>query len=291
MGLGEEEPPWPPPARSTAENRLSAQEVRTYMEDHAATELGAACGCFCAPVEMRPDKTPVDLVANLELLLAAPHLPQDRENGLPRASLTVTEIDGMRYCLEPEAYHPEDRSLDLCLAIVPSSTTFNINLPKKVILDDGEEAVDSIHIHRSGLGDDNIYSVTDYWTQVCPCMNAHPLALVLSISFKSSLFPQGMSFGNHLFIIDLKPPPGGKIRGASIYVPLSRYRKFSDIKILRPLWTEGNSKERRQVIERLFKALSLPECLVTELQRLMAYDGPTRQRYAGLLDELKARGL
>ena len=53
-----------------------------------------------------------------------------------------------------------------CIAIVPSTTSFNINLPTKTVLKTGEEPVSSIHIHRSGLGNENIYSVTDYWTQV-----------------------------------------------------------------------------------------------------------------------------
>ena len=47
------------------------------------------------------------------------------------------------------------------------------------------------------------------------------------------------------------------MRGASIYVPLSRYHKFSDINLLRRLWTEGDAKERRQAIERVLHALTL----------------------------------
>ena len=112
-----------------------------------------------------------------------------------------------------------------------------------------------------------------------------------SLTNQSTSYSQGMSFGKFRFLIDLKPPPGGKIRGASIYVPLSRYSKYSDIKILRPLWAkEDNGRERRQVIERMYKALTLPECLVSELQRLMSFDGPTRTRYAGLVEDLKMRG-
>ena len=49
------------------------------MTENAATELCAACGCYCPPIDMR--------------------LAQDRDNGLARAGLTVTVIDGMRYCL------------------------------------------------------------------------------------------------------------------------------------------------------------------------------------------------
>jgi len=116
------------------------------------------------------------------------------------------------------------------------------------------------------------------------------LHTITSPTNQSTSYSQGMSFGKFRFLIDLKPPPGGKIRGASIYVPLSRYSKYSDIKILRPLWAEGDNRERRQVIERMYKALTLPECLVSELRRLMSFDGPTRARYAGLVEDLKMRG-
>ena len=61
------------------------------MTENAATELCAACGCYCPPIDMR--------------------LAQDRDNGLARAGLTVTVIDGMRYCLEPAAYNPLPRVL------------------------------------------------------------------------------------------------------------------------------------------------------------------------------------
>ena len=81
------------------------------------------------------------------------------------------------------------------------------------------------------------------------------------------------------------------MRGASIYVPLSRYHKFSDINLLRRLWTEGDAKERRQAIERVLHALTLAPSLVSELHRLEALDGPTRQRYSELLEQLKGRGI
>ena len=110
MGLGED---YLPPRPHTIEESIeAAQAFRDYMTENAATELCAACGCYCPPVDMRPNRTSVDAVMNLDLLLCG--LPQDRENGLPRAGLTSTIIDGMKYCIEPAAYHPEDHSLDLC---------------------------------------------------------------------------------------------------------------------------------------------------------------------------------
>ena len=80
------------------------------------------------------------------------------------------------------------------------------------------------------------------------------------------------------------------MRGASIYVPLSRYRKFSDINLLRPLWTEGSAKEKRHAIERILHALTLAPSLVSELHRLETLAEPTHQRHSGLLEQLKARG-
>jgi len=107
--------PEPPPAASPEVNIRAAHDFRTYMEDHAATQLCAVCGCYCAPADMCFDRTLISNVPSLELLQAHPGLPQDRMNGFPRASLTITTINGVAYCLEPKAYHPEDDSIDLCL--------------------------------------------------------------------------------------------------------------------------------------------------------------------------------
>ena len=53
-----------------------------------------------------------------------------------------------------------------CIAVVPTTTSFTLQLPKGTILGPGEEAVRRVTIHRSGFALDNVYSVTDYWTQV-----------------------------------------------------------------------------------------------------------------------------
>ena len=53
-----------------------------------------------------------------------------------------------------------------CIIIVPTSTSFTITLPQSVSLAPGEQPVTTVVIHRSGFGVDNVYSVTDYWTQV-----------------------------------------------------------------------------------------------------------------------------
>jgi hypothetical protein len=52
-----------------------------------------------------------------------------------------------------------------CIIIVPTSTSFTITLPQSVALAPGEQPVTRVVIHRSGFCVDNIYSVTDYWTQ------------------------------------------------------------------------------------------------------------------------------
>lgn len=153
-----------------------------------------------------------------------------------------------------------------CIPVVPKPVTFALSLPSAVALHPptstatGGKKSHTIKISRSGLPLDTADVFTDYWCE-------------------------GMTFDpDGLFLLDLTPPEKPEnvtMEGASIRVPLSRYRRYSDVKLFRPLWSDD--KEKGRIINKLWKALQPNKVVFAERKRMLALEADTLLRYAPLM--------
>ena len=187
----------------------------------------------------------------------------EREPPDPGSAVWMLKYPPLGVIVKPDIVHVGTSVLPDhpdCIMVVPVPVVFSLKLPSNSALHPKGSKLQSISIHRSGMPLDTADVFTDFWTQ-------------------------GMSFLTALFLLDLTPPPtgahDGKMHGASIRVPLSRYSRFSDIKLFRPLWTKPSQKDK--VVERLWQALKPNKDIVAEVHRLEALEQSTLLRHDGLL--------
>ena len=84
-------------------------------------------------------------------------------------------------------------------------------------------------------------------------------------------------------LIHPDPPPDGRWSIASLYVMLTRYKKWSNVTLLRSLWT--TDQERRTLIDNIYRKIHHNANLLeqrAELQRLHALAESTITRYPDL---------
>ncbi|KXZ57039.1 hypothetical protein GPECTOR_5000g1265 [Gonium pectorale] len=126
--------------------------------------------------------------------------------------------------VRPESVHLDNLAPDKLfpsgsIPIVPTTSSgLTMSLPEAVDFGDGRGKVTSINMRGTNLPLSDCYVVTDY-------------------------FAQGLLFGSEPWVVDLTPVPSGNttpsIKQAAVYVMLSRFRRLSSVKLLRPLYREG----------------------------------------------------
>jgi hypothetical protein len=116
----------------------------------------------------------------------------------------------------------------------------------------------TIRRHNIPLGDG--YVVTDYYCQ-------------------------GANFKKDPWLSHLSVPPTGPLSRASLYVVTSRHAEWGDVRLLTPLWVEGErgwSEQRRRVIDTFHKAAHMEDSLRLDLLRLRAQAATTKARFPEL---------
>ena len=119
-------------------------------------------------------------------------------------------------------------------------TLLTVHLPDHVM----HEGQSSIIVKRRGFPLNPAYAVTDY-------------------------FAEGMTFGNDdTWAIHMTLPPKSSINRASVLVNISRFRGWSHVNVLCPLWRPLDPLARKDVIKRFSNFLKMSDDLVTDLKRL-----------------------
>jgi len=116
----------------------------------------------------------------------------------------------------------------------------------------------TIKRHSVPLGDG--YAVTDYYCQ-------------------------GPNFKLDPWLSHVNPPPTGPLLRPSLFVVSSRYRQWDDVKLLAPLWVEGEpgwQQQREAVITCFHNATVMSASLRKDLERLDAAANRTKQQHARL---------
>lgn len=97
----------------------------------------------------------------------------------------------------------------------------------------------------------------------------------------TDFYCQGMNFRDQCWLAHLSPPPDPTgLTRASVYVTLSRWHSWDDVKLIAPLWTPGNMEERIQVIDKFTKIARLGPELRAQLIRLKDLAVSTKQSHA-----------
>lgn len=90
---------------------------------------------------------------------------------------------------------------------------------------------------------------------------------------------QGASFGDDPWVIHLNPPPSGHLTRPAIFVMLTRFKGWDQVKLLAPLWKKGDQHGRRHVLETFKKLAEKDAALAAELQRLHAMANTQKARF------------
>jgi hypothetical protein len=81
-------------------------------------------------------------------------------------------------------------------------------------------------------------------------------------------FAQGETFSaQQSWLVDMRPPTG-QLHRASLYVMLTRFRTFAQLRLLCPLWPPGDAAAERRVKARFLTALQPDLDLRAEWRRL-----------------------
>ena len=180
---------------------------------------------------------------------------------LPEALVVQPEVVEVSGVLQAEGH----REWLHCIPVRPAERRFRLQLPERMPLTAGGAPQSSVQIQRRGFPLDLAYAVTDYWTQ-------------------------GMNFGRSAWLLDLTPPPTGGLSRASVVVPLTRYRDWDEVRLLRPLWPPGDDRAARNALDRLWRALRPDRELHEEWARLAEVEHATLERHAGLCQALQESG-
>lgn len=134
-----------------------------------------------------------------------------------------------------------------CIVVLPERrSSLSCVLPAEIKLPCGR-VVKKIRFNRTGFPLDYGYAITDY-------------------------FAQGLSFTEGRFYSHLNIPAEGPLSAESMYVSTTRYRRWTDLYLLCPLWppaTHPRHKEIRDwVIDRFFQATKRSESIRKEYTRL-----------------------
>ena len=84
---------------------------------------------------------------------------------------------------------------------------------------------------------------------------------------------QGASFKKDPWLSHLSVPPTGPLSRASLYVVTSWHAEWGDVRLLTPLWVEGErgwSEQRRKVIDTFHKAARMDNSLRLDLPVVQA---------------------
>jgi len=132
-----------------------------------------------------------------------------------------------------------------CVPIVTRHTpTFEVKLPEK--LQHQGKQVSCMRLTRWGVPLADAYAVTDFYCQ-------------------------GMNFRQQCWLAHLCPPTdGGGLKRASVFVVISRWGRWEDVRLIVPLWPEGDMAERARVIQAFMHAACLEPELAAEMRRLKA---------------------
>lgn len=121
----------------------------------------------------------------------------------------------------------------------------------------------SLALHRWGFPVEAAYAVTDYFTQ-------------------------GQSFPlEQQWLADMRQPTKGPWLRASLYVMLTRFRSMDALRLLCPLWPEGNVAAEAKVKGALRHILVPDPDLAAEWRRFQQLAQVTAQQYDTLLSVLK----
>ncbi len=149
----------------------------------------------------------------------------------------------------------DDPVLEGCIPVKPSVAMFTFTLPGPMQV--GGHTITSLRIRRVGLPLGEGYAVTDYYCQ-------------------------GLSFREKYWLAHLTPPSdGGGIKRASLFVIKSRFRAWSAVIPVAPLWdphASNAASERERVIDAYWQAARMSGVevhLAAELQRLRALAAAT----------------
>jgi hypothetical protein len=135
-----------------------------------------------------------------------------------------------------------------CFPISFMARSFNVKWegPPKQLFKDSFELGNSILVKRRGIKLSLAYCVTDY-------------------------FAQGMSFKGKPWLIHLTlPDKHPSFDRANILVPLSRPSRWSELKLITPLWPQGDSKAREKFINKVHQALKPSLDYKEEMKRAKA---------------------
>ena len=147
--------------------------------------------------------------------------------------------------------------------VVPMTAQATVSLPNWANRPNDHRAMVKLTIARTNMGLGDAYAVTDF-------------------------FVQGFSFKDACWIIDLAVGPKNSIHRACLYVLLSRYRSWDDIKLLRPLFPETpnglRAKERKRVVDAFLKAAKVDPDLVANHTLLEREEANTRAKYADVFE-------
>jgi hypothetical protein len=145
-----------------------------------------------------------------------------------------------------------------CLPVVPTWTdSFNVKYFHKATTADGatNEVAATIRVRRFGFSLSDGYAVTDYYCQ-------------------------GVNFKANPWLAHLNPPPNGRgLKRATIFVVLTRWSAWADVKLLCPLWAAGDSVGRQRVIDAFHALACLEPELQAELTRLQDRAATARVTY------------
>jgi hypothetical protein len=126
----------------------------------------------------------------------------------------------------------------------------------------------SVTITRTQLPLAEGYVVTDYYTQ--------------GMSFKKT---------GHTWVIHITPTDGGKFQRASLFVLLSRFSSWDDVKILVPLFTDSTTHEAKEaLIDRFLKCTDLEPDLSAEVERLASIAVKTKAKHFQFISALFGGG-
>ena len=173
-----------------------------------------------------------------------------------------------------------------CIPIPRKTVNFTVSwkglLP---YFEDGEEKGSALSVRRTGIPLAMSYAVTGKWfaslVRICHTASTEKITVFFMCA---DYYAQGMSFKGDPWLLHLALPDNRRsFSRANIIVPLTRPSKWSQLKLLSPLWTDAKGKAA--YVTQFMSALKVHEGYVAEMKlaNSLAKSEEMRQRYLDLM--------